>query len=818
MIQKTQLRRILPDWRSKVIPAADALMRNLFLSADKVLFDYADKAESNAIQAKFIEGQREIRLQSTQVSEQFHEKLESDFFKFMRRDNERKAPGAETLSLVSTDAYERSLAIKTICDQALSNNRELYYALSLRLGAVTGQPAIAYEDIPAGPHQLAGAFESTARALNVERQVLLALYTLFEREVIRESPEWHEELNEALREVGILPTLKYSVKRDPDKLGTGTEASQLENTPTADPSGASYTGISAGNAQHRATRNRGPSSATAYGQRSAGALNRMYEATPGTVPAESHRQTGSSFPRYPGAQDNLSTGPSFPASDFQSPPTGSDRDSDPTRGTEGQTGGSVDPSATRGNTALGDQLLGRIRELLSARRAHEGGSGFYSRPDPVNPAPISTVAATISNPEIQRAAPLPRTGALDEGVRQVVVSKELLQKLHAALAVQRQRIKESVGKDKLSHFDEDTIDIVGMLFEVMLNDERLTNTVKALLSHLHTPYLKLAVRDRAFLKRRDHPARHLFDNMIEAGSRWVDESDLTKGIYPKLQRVVDLIMKAGDKPLLLLQELDEGLSAEIALRAKKQRTREARTIETEKGQARLEEARAAAVNATQRFLIGEVPVPFADFVSGLWVDYLMLIYLRTNGDTSNELWQAALTLCERLRGYIDQQSKGVRPDEQALLTLRKMVAQRLEEAIPHYETRVEELFKLFYADYEVTIVAASPSSPPPATQTRFDLSPGGKQLLKRLPNLPAGSWIVFHNKEAPDQTAKLSWFNPKTERFLFVDQAGAKALVVPLRKLADQIDKEQAHVLHATGTSYVESSLERALGALEKRA
>jgi hypothetical protein len=174
-------------------------------------------------------------------------------------------------------------------------------------------------------------------------------------------------------------------------------------------------------------------------------------------------------------------------------------------------------------------------------------------------------------------------------------------------------------------------------------------------------------------------------------------------------------------------------------------------------------------------------------------------------------------LCEHLRRHIDQQSSGARPDQQALLTLRKAIGQRLEEAIPHYEPRVAELFELFSKKYEVTSVAASPSTPPPVTQIKVDLSSDGKKLLKRLPNLPVGSWIVFHHKEAPDQTAKLSWFNHKTERFLFVDQAGAKALVVPLRKLAYQIDKEQAHVLHATGTSYVESSLERALGTLEKR-
>ena len=102
-------------------------------------------------------------------------------------------------------------------------------------------------------------------------------------------------------------------------------------------------------------------------------------------------------------------------------------------------------------------------------------------------------------------------------------------------------------------------------------------------------------------------------------------------------------------------------------------------------------------------------------------------------------------------------------------------------------------------------------------QVKVKLSSGGKDLLQRLPKLPPGSWVVFHSRDEADQVVKLSWFNRKTERFLFVDQAGAKALVVPLQKLADQIDRERAHVMLATGTSYVESSLERALNTLEKR-
>ena len=77
---------------------------------------------------------------------------------------------------------------------------------------------------------------------------------------------------------------------------------------------------------------------------------------------------------------------------------------------------------------------------------------------------------------------------------------------------------------------------------------------------------------------------------------------------------------------------------------------------------------------------------------------------------------------------------------------------------------------------------------------------------------------MFHDNVDGDKVVKMSWFNAKTERFLFVDQSGAKAMAISLREFCDAIDRERAHVLHASGTSYVESSLKRAMEALEQRA
>ena len=821
MVKKEQIKNLLLDWRGRIAPAADDLVEQMFESADQVLLEYADKAENNAIQAKFIEGQRELWAKKTQVASLFRDNLGRELFQFMRPTERADAPGSETLSLVSKETFELSLALQTISDQAVQNNQELYYALSQRLGVVTGSPAVAYEELPAGPHQLAGVFESAAQMLTVERQVLLALYTLFEREVIRESPPWHDDLNEVMRKSGILPNLKYRIKRAPDTLRPEKNKPKAGANPPGQAPG--YRGTYPNQSPlpgYQGSVGTGGSPPRTHGDGS-------YDGTAGSGgPAHDSRgggasgaSSGASAPLYDNYGNRIGPEPTGADPGDYSPGAG------PWNDTPGHDG-SADPAdqdhgtndTGDGGKELGDQLLGRIRELLTARRARSGADGFAARPDPATPAPASMVAAVIDSPQVRQSVVIPETGTLQAGVRQVTVSRELLEKMRVALSAQRAQIKETVGEDKLSHFDEDTIDIVGMLFEVMLNDDRLNNTVKALLSHLHTPYLKLAVRDRAFLKRPNHPARRLFDNMVEAGSRWVDEHDLTQGIYPKLQRVVDLIMQAGDHPLQLLLELDEGLSAEIMLRSERQKVREVRTVETEKGKARLEEAREAAAQATHQFLAAAgTPVHFQEFIAGPWADYLTLLYLRSNGDTESGIWHSALGLSKRLRAYVDGLAEGSRPSEDDLKALRNELGQRLGDAIPHYEAKVQQLFELFSGDHEVTIVAPNPEIPPPAPQVKVKLSSGGKDLLQRLPKLPPGSWVVFHSRDEADQVVKLSWFNRKTERFLFVDQAGAKALVVPLQKLADQIDRERAHVMLATGTSYVESSLERALNTLEKR-
>jgi hypothetical protein len=174
-----------------------------------------------------------------------------------------------------------------------------------------------------------------------------------------------------------------------------------------------------------------------------------------------------------------------------------------------------------------------------------------------------------------------------------------------------------------------------------------------------------------------------------------------------------------------------------------------------------------------------------------------------------------------LRNMVASRLQGTLPDDAEIANLRGAISDCLGDAVPHLQAQIDRVFSLFDSSQEVTLVPHRSTPPPPPPPVQLDQTPlddSGRDLLKRLPTLPSGTWVVFKSDSGAEQPVKLSWFNDRTKRFLFVDQAGAKALVVPLRKLAGQIDSGQARVLLATSESYVESSLQRALYRLKKPA
>ncbi len=196
-------------------------------------------------------------------------------------------------------------------------------------------------------------------------------------------------------------------------------------------------------------------------------------------------------------------------------------------------------------------------------------------------------------------------------------------------------------RQKVTSVDADTIDLVGMLFDYMLDDPQLPDGLKSLLSHLHTPYLKVALIDKKFFASARHPARCLLDLMAAAGARWVRDGDDDEKVYQRIRMVVEKIIKEFDDDLAFFDELLKEFASFVKVLERRAELAAQRSIEAEKGLDQLRQAREAAAGEIAR-RIGSFPLPgpVLELLQQPWTDFLVFNYLRHGTDSPN--WQSGL--------------------------------------------------------------------------------------------------------------------------------------------------------------------------------
>jgi hypothetical protein len=731
-------KKTLLDWREEATQSLAEGLRQLFESSSEVLLEFADAAENNRLQRLFFDAQREFYLKEEMVVAEFGRGLHEQLLQFLDAAQQASRPGAETLSLVDVEDYERSLALETIAKRVLNRQLNELHALAQRLSAALGGRPLQLEQVPANPMQLIRIFDPVSRKMELEKEVRLVFYTLFDRYVMSRLGDLYANLNTRLVDMGILPNIAYTYRRyGPSAPAAGQAEDGVAQEPGADAAGAG---------------------ATAAG--SAGAVPRLRPST---------------------------------------------------------------PTAT--------ETLSAISSLLMAKRQHEPGSATEYDDLHITPS-AADVGAAIADVRVLQEAPhpLPLHGAA--GVPKVAIDANLLLKVKKALEKQRLIIKGLVGREHLERHEEDVIDIVGMLFEAMLNEKLLPNSVKTLLSHLHTRYLKIAVQSDDFLENTAHPARRLFERMLDAGIRWVREDNLRAGIYPQLQAIVTEILKT--------ENLDEDFfNAKIAeldgfeQRLEKQSlAAEERTLEAERGRARLEQAKALVHQMIDEISRGsDLPAAVTSFLSTTYADYLTLLLLRSDLDTGSPAWANASNLGEALVAAAAHAAAG-RPLGHAQCA---DLGQRLESSvcglIPHHEQNIRRVIAALEKPMATAApepareqpqpapvrvlhkpAASTPAAPaaPPARVDEADRRVADKLMRS------AGEWFVM---QAPDgdaeQSVKLLWVNPHTRNMLFVDQHGAKVALLPADEVAQRVRAGGMRPMQQDSSSFVARSLRRIRRALE---
>ncbi len=135
----------------------------------------------------------------------------------------------------------------------------------------------------------------------------------------------------------------------------------------------------------------------------------------------------------------------------------------------------------------------------------------------------------------------------------------------------------------LAEEDGDAIDLVGMLFDHIMKDVRPNSPASTLLAKLQVPLLRVALQDKSFFSRQQHPARQMLNTIAETGAYWLSEDDADQQLVGKMQSVVDRTVKDFDGDLGLFNNLLEDLSGHLQTVSRKAEVAEKRHVEAARG-------------------------------------------------------------------------------------------------------------------------------------------------------------------------------------------------------------------------------------------
>lgn len=212
------------------------------------------------------------------------------------------------------------------------------------------------------------------------------------------------------------------------------------------------------------------------------------------------------------------------------------------------------------------------------------------------------------------------------------------------------RAPEVTGEDnnQINSNEDDVVNLVGMLFDYILNDRNLAIPMKALIGRLQIPVLKIAILDRSFFDKTSHPARLLLNELSSAGIGWSTAAELKRdALYDKIESIVLRVLNGFGDDMSLIIALVEELREFVQQDKHRHHKVEQRVKDTEAGKARSRQARLTVQRLVNQKAVGlRLPPDIGQFISDAYSRILVLICVKDGQDS--DAWRAALTAMDDL--------------------------------------------------------------------------------------------------------------------------------------------------------------------------
>src|SRR5690348_147182 len=371
-------------------------------------------------------------------------------------------------------------------------------------------------------------------------------------------------------------------------------------------------------------------------------------------------------------------------------------------------------------------------------------------------------------------------------------------------------IRSAVAPQVVDPADKITVDVIALLFDYILRDPSIPDSLRELFARLEVPILKAALVDRTFFSDKKHPARRLLDHLAAAAVGATADDLYAAGFEQVAGTVIDEVCRQFKVDASVFAAADARLQAFVEAEQ-----RNAAAVFDRDVAAALSAERTEAERSEVRVLVRDrltalsVPFEVRGFAETVWADYLTLV--RTRDGAQSAAWSDALRVLDDLLWSITAKE---RTAQKARLT--KMVPGLIRDlraggaAVQVRDDRLqpflEAVYKLHMAAIKPKVKAATPATgataatlataaaaATPAPDPSPEPGPGGN-VHDFVAEMVVGTWLAF-DRDHGAVNARLSWASPMRTKYIFTTRARGQALVVSPEELAWQLSEGKARLI-----------------------
>ncbi len=778
--RKTVLPPIVHSVRQHAKDVLVGLLQKLFDSTDDALFEMADRSQTDADQHLFFDSMRQVRLQRPQVIKSYVRELFVNF-------DSAFAPASSAPRLASSD-----LESAEVDDLQLVGNEEL--ELSVAISGIVSKVTSQYNDYIA---RLTARFDDVCKTKTLtDRDNPLGPKMLSHAFVVALT-----NLDVDIRiKIILLKLFERMVAQRLEPMFS--HANQLMQEAGILPNLESEGQVPSANANNLSLLGRaGIPQAT----------NAENAPASSQAPLQQPVYTGPQHPPAQGVQHSAA-GVAAEFSVLQQLLAG-------TR--------PAGPAAAGSHNATNNYNPGEIIPSGSA----PDGIGGWQESAPTEQAPA---IAPLSSEQLVALLTTLQT----EAVARPIDMSHVPDHFDVRNALQATSQVENAPPPVATQMDDDAISVVGLLFDYILDDKNLAIPMKALISRLQIPVVKLAVIDKDFFANTEHPARILLNELSSAGIGWSSAQELRRDtLYNKIESIVLTILNTTTESTQLYVEQLEELREFLQKDTKRHALVEQRVLENETGKAKARAAKELVQKLINQKASGlRLPSGAGRFVGEYWSKVMVLTATKHGQEHSqwdeqlqalDDLLWSLQPLSERddlkkRRDGVDELIKTLEVGVKTVLhdwrsreALIQELTAELQQAIKHDEAYLED-------DEPIAIVHDAPkeyaelgeirlTEPVEEPKPKITIAKEHYEVVKAI---NVGGWIEVTEQDKPAMRCKLTTIVEPGNLYVFVNRRGMKVAEYGRLELAELVAADSLTLLDES--EVFDRALQAVVGNLRK--